>query len=102
MKCTNFLQSLEPMPYNLIDFTGAGMLHPEALSMVSTPMKATDSSMSSMSSMDIMAGNDLGLINGPMMDGKLQDPFTTMSHLGMPDAACSPPPALPTCQTWLP
>ncbi|SPO27474.1 uncharacterized protein UTRI_10591 [Ustilago trichophora] len=79
MKCTNFLQSLEPMPYNLIDFTGAGQLNAEALSMMSTPMMAADS-------IEIMAGNDLGLINGPPMDGKLQDPFTTLSGLEMPDA----------------
>lgn len=79
MKCTNFLQSLEPMPYNLFDFTGAGQLNAEALSMMSTPMMAADS-------IEIMAGNDLGLINGPPMDGKLQDPFTALSGLEMPDA----------------
>ncbi|KAJ1023482.1 hypothetical protein NDA16_003099 [Ustilago loliicola] len=60
MKCTNFLQSLEPMPYNLIDFTA--------------------------DSVEIMAGNDLGLINVPPMDGKLQDPFTSMVGLDMSDA----------------
>ncbi|EST04720.1 hypothetical protein PSEUBRA_006002 [Kalmanozyma brasiliensis GHG001] len=80
MKCTNFLQSLEPMPYHLIDFTGAGAVHPEAMSMMSTPMMACDS-------IEIMAGNDLGLINGPALDGKLQDPFTTFSGLEMPDAS---------------
>ena len=82
IKCTNFLQSLEPMPYNLIDFTGAGA--PDALAMMPTPMMAVDS-------IEIMAGNDLGLINGPPMDGKLQDPFTTMSGLEMPDATLLAP-----------
>ncbi|SYW83863.1 uncharacterized protein UHO2_03091 [Ustilago hordei] len=79
MKCTNFLQSLEPMPYNLIDFTGAGAMHPDAFPMVAPPMMAADS-------VEIMAGNDLGLINVPPMDGKLQDPFASMSGYEMPDA----------------
>ncbi|TKY86126.1 hypothetical protein EX895_004951 [Sporisorium graminicola] len=80
MKCTNFLQSLEPMPYNLIDFTGAGAINADAMNMMAaTPMMSVDS-------LEIMAGNDLGLINAPAMDGKLQDPFTTFSGLEMPDA----------------
>jgi len=78
MKCTNFLQSLEPMPINLMDFSGAGMINAEALSMANPPMMPGDS-------IEIMAGNDLGLINGPFADGKLQDPFMNVSGLEMPD-----------------
>ncbi|KAJ9480219.1 putative fungal zinc cluster transcription factor [Pseudozyma hubeiensis] len=80
IKCTNFLQSLEPMPYNLIDFSGAGALHVDATAMMPSPMMSTDS-------VEIMAGNDLGLINGGAFDGKLQDPFSTFSGLEMPDAS---------------
>ena len=80
MKCTNFLQSLEPMPYSLIDFTGAGAVNADAINMMSTPMMASEST-------EIMAGNDLGLINAPMMDGKLQDPFASFASLEMPDAS---------------
>lgn len=78
-KCTNFLQSLGPMPYNLIDFTSTNAVNADAFSMVPTPMMAADS-------IEIMAGNDLGLINGPPMDCKLQEPFTTMSGFELPDA----------------
>ncbi|ETS59625.1 hypothetical protein PaG_06549 [Moesziomyces aphidis] len=78
MKCANFLQSLEPMPYNLIDFSAPGVMGADGLSVVSTPMMASNS-------LEIMAGNDLGLINGPCMDGKLQDPFGNMAGLEMPD-----------------
>lgn len=67
------------MPYSLIDFTGAGAVHSEAMSMMPSPMIAADS-------IEIMAGNDLGLINGGISDGKLQDPFSTFAGLEMPDA----------------
>ncbi len=77
--------------YNLIDFTGAGAVHAEAMSMMSTPMMASDS-------IEIMAGNDLGLINGPALDGKLQDPFTTFSGLEMPTPPCWPARVPPTCR----
>ncbi|PWY97489.1 hypothetical protein BCV70DRAFT_219449 [Testicularia cyperi] len=62
LKCTSFLQSLEPMPsYNLLDFSAAAH---------TVPMMPCDS-------VEIVAGNDLGLINGPM-DGKLDDPFNSV------------------------
>lgn len=67
------------MPYNLIDFTGGSAMNADALAMVAPPMMAADS-------VEIMAGNDLGLINVPPMDGKLQDLFSSMSGLEMPDA----------------
>ena len=61
IKCTNFLQSLEPMPYDLLDFSAAN------------PMCSQDS-------FAMVGPNDLGLINGPPVETKLQEPFTSASN----------------------
>lgn len=68
LKCTNFLQSMEPMPYGMIDFSSPN------------PMMANSPSM------EITAGNDLGLTNGPL-DGKLQDAFTNTMSLELDEAS---------------
>lgn len=68
LKCTNFLQSMEPMQYGMIDFSSPNHF------VVSSP------------SMEITAGNDLGLVNGPI-DGKLQDAFTNTVSLELDDAS---------------
>ncbi|SPO39475.1 uncharacterized protein PSFLO_04956 [Pseudozyma flocculosa] len=67
LKCTNFLESLEPMPCDLFDFNNG-----------SNGMSAAPQE-----SFALLGHNQLGLVDGPV-ESKLQEPFTSL-QLGLPD-----------------